>query len=256
MNRFISWALLGLATAAPGFAGEITNGAVGGESCVQVIIDGVRSDLFCAGIGANGDFALDGLDGELNLSNLAGELLGTVNMLSFGGNVDPSLGYAIAVTDFGAPSTFSFVFSTPVVSAAYGQAFQTFSASLTDAAAGDGASATPVAPETNIQRAFAGVGAATVNLGVDVGPACIDPPGAPSSASCPASEATALFAPTVYDILSVRVDFTGSGGGDLISMNGRADLLELNDVPEPSSSLTIGLGFMAMALVFRRLGRS
>jgi hypothetical protein len=58
-----------------------------------------------------------------------------------------------------------------------------------------------------------------------------------------------MFAPTTFDVMQVRVAFTGSGGGDLFSMNGRADI---SNIPEPTSALFCGVGLIGLALLARR----
>jgi hypothetical protein len=252
-SYFYVGALLALIDIGAARAGTLAPGATSPQACVSIVVDDRSVNPICAGVGENGDFEFS-IGNAILIEDNEGRTLASITSLSFGGNVDPTIGYAIGLIDFGAPSTFSFLFSTPVVSVPYTSAFQTYSISLTDAAT-DGASATPAAPNANIQRAFAGVGVPNTNLGVDVGTACTDGPGAPASAACGPNELTSFFAPTPYDTLQIRTAFQGSGGGDLFSVNGRADLTQDTNgsgVPEPTTVLYSGIGLIGIVVGLRR----
>lgn len=166
---------------------------------------------------------------------------------------DPSISWAIAVTDFGAPSTFSFVFTTPIVPTGNPSTVTgSVSGGLTDST-GNGISITPAAvlgdPDgdsiAELQVNEVGVGGPPVftNMGVDVGGAVSFGPGVPGANYIYGPFSTGPFAgpPGIWTSLQSRVSFTMSGGGDIAALTGYASI-----VPEPSAIALVTIGAMSV----------
>lgn len=219
----------------------------------QVTIDGVRYELPLE----------SGQDGKLYTWNLAGELtLGGDNgailsALSMSADPDPFLGYAIGVTDIGAPSIFGFVFGTPIVpTSPPGTVTSAFSASLTDG--GDGAiSITPVAPGVPTDSDgipeihVASDGFPLTNDGLDLGPGAAFGGGA--SVHGPFNEAGALSGPGPWTWMQLNITFSGSGGNDFYGLTGSLLKVETPSVPEAGSTLLLTLIGLSGCALTRRL---
>lgn len=168
---------------------------------------------------------------------------------------DPSIAYGITVTDFGAPSTFTFTFTTPIVPTA-GVVTGSVSGGLTDVT-GNGVSITPSValgdPDgdtiAELQVNEVGVGGPPVftNMGVDVGGAMSFGPGVPGANHVYGPFTTGPIAGPagVWTSLQSRVEFTLSGGGDIASLTGFASI-----VPEPS---TMALSAIAAMTILGRI---
>ncbi|RIK84225.1 MAG: hypothetical protein DCC68_02255 [Planctomycetota bacterium] len=173
---------------------------------------------------------------------------------------DPSIAWGIAVTDFGAPSTFSFTFTTPIVPTGNPSVVAgSVSGGLTDVT-GNGVSITPDAalgdPDgdtvAELQVNEVGVGGPPVftNMGVDVGGAVAFGPGIPGANYTygPFTSGPIAGPPGVWTSLQSRVSFTLSGGGDIASLTGFASI-----VPEPSSIVIVAMGALALGgIAWRR----
>jgi len=224
-----------------------------GSKNIQVMVDGEEVDLPLE-ISQDGKLILWNFVGQLEIGGSDGAILSGLNVTA---NPDPFLGYAIGVTDIGAPSVFGFVFGTPIVGISPpGTVTSSFSASLTDG--GDGAkSITPGAPGVPVD----GDGIAEVHVvndgfpltndGLDLGPASGDlGPGA--SVFGPFNEAGPLPGPGPWTWLQINVTFTGSGGADFYGLTGRAEKVE--SVPEAASTMLLTLMGLASCALSRRFG--
>jgi hypothetical protein len=215
---------------------------------VMVLVDGELVTLPSFDVNADGTHYLFDADtsgvgnGDFDLTLLSGE-----------GDTDPMLTYGISVTDFGAPTTFTFMFTLPIIATGPSLSVSaSMSATVTDG--GDGVvGIAPVAPETTLQQSFVSpdAGFTLVNAGVDVGPgsAAIPLTGIPGSGLHGPFASGPLAGPAITaDFLKITLAFTGTGDGDVYTINGG---MVVNAVPEPGtlSLLAVGLGG---ALVARR----
>jgi hypothetical protein len=173
---------------------------------------------------------------------------------------DPSIIYAMSVIDFGAASTFGFIFIQPIVAtAAPGVASHTESSSTT----GGGGSTAPVtalAPPGGIPVDGDAVteqfvytlsqdgGATYLNVGLDIRPSF---PGAAPSDTQAAINLGPVAGPAgagSYNVMRVDVNFSMAGGNDAYTFNGEATI----DVPEPSVAALLALSLGALAVGARR----
>jgi hypothetical protein len=163
---------------------------------------------------------------------------------------DPSIAYGLAVVDFGAPSTFGFVFFTPIVATgAPNVVTASLVGGLTDFT-GDGVSIAPALGQPTLQ--VAEVFAPATNMGVDVGPAFAAGAGAAGSFYAYGPYAAGPIAgpgPGPWTGLSTSTSFTLSGGGDVAALTGFASI-EL--IPEPSTIALIALAGLGIAGMLRR----
>lgn len=177
-------------------------------------------------------------------------------------NPDPSVSYGLAVTDFGAPSSFGFSISSPIAAVtAPTEVIASIDGGLNDFT-GNGVSITPTLADSDgdsfaeVQVASAGV--PLENMGVDVGLAASLGPG-PAGAQYVYGPYTTPI--TVgpsngpYTTLKVDVGFMLSGGGDIAALTGRAEIAEDGGiVPEPGSLALAGLGLTLLGVA--RWGRT
>jgi len=162
-------------------------------------------------------------------------------------NPEPSIAYGVAVIDFGAPSSFAFLFSTPIVPVvAPSVVTASLVGGLTDFT-GDGLAITPTAAFMQVSE----VGLPLTNMGVDVGAAFAAGPGAPG-----AFYAYGPFAagpqggpgPGPWTSLQVTLAFGLSGGGDVASLTGFASINNA-PVPEPGALLLLGSALAGLGAV-------
>lgn len=168
---------------------------------------------------------------------------------------DPSIAYGITVTDFGAPTSFSFGFFTPIVPTGSPNDVSAWVVGELLDDRGDGVSLTPTAPWLQVNDLLVPV----TNMGVDVGAAASHPAG-PAGAIYPYG-AYALGplpgpGPGPWTGLSVNTSFLLSGGNDRFELTGSAIIVESSGVvPEPGTVLGAGvlcLGIVAGAIRRRR----
>lgn len=162
---------------------------------------------------------------------------------------DPSIAYGLAVTDFGAPSSFAFIFSTPIVPVGTPNVVDaSIVGGLTDFT-GDGASITPTLldmdGDTIAEVQVAEVFGPLTNMGVDVGPSLVvgaGPAGALTSYGSHTFGPIAGPGPGPWTGLQTTTAFSLSGGGDIVSLTGFAQIV----IPEPASMGLMGLGLMML----------
>jgi hypothetical protein len=191
---------------------------------------------------------------------------GSVDLISGQFKTDPFLIYGISVTDFGAPSVFSFTFILPIVPVpSPTTVFASTSGSVTNGAAAGGVTVTALAPlavgvpidgdgVTELQVYTLSSAAPLTNAGHDLGPTTFVP--------------LAPFASGIYGIFNegpapgpaggpwtdIRVDvnFSLSGGGDTFTLNGAK---VLTPVPEPSTVVLMLAGFLGLGVAAWRRKR-
>jgi hypothetical protein len=195
----------------------------------------------------------EGFDGD-NAVIFSGEYeavteSGDTIRLNYNGDTDPFIAYGIAVVDLGAPSTFGFIFATPIVPTGPMTVVSgSLVGGLTDAT-GDGVSITPFGQPT-VQESS--VGFPLTNMGVGVGGAFASGPGAPGALYAYGPHASGTIAgPTgPWTFLQINTSFTLSGGGDAAALTGFASVETAPPVPEPASLSLLGMG--ALGLLRRR----
>jgi hypothetical protein len=150
---------------------------------------------------------------------------------------DPSIAYGIAVTDFGAPSTFAFLFSTPIVPTGFpNQVNASLVGGLTDFT-GDGVSLTP----TGAFAQTSSLGLPLTSMGVDVGAAFAAGPGNPGAFYAYGPYAAGPIAgpgPGPWTVLQTLTDFKLSGNGDIAALTGFAQIVTA-PVPEAGTGGTV-----------------
>ncbi len=180
-----------------------------------------------------------------------------ITSLWFEYDQDPFISYGIAVADFGAPSVFSFVFSTPIVPVVGPNVVKSsLSFSVTDG--GNGAvtitalpppAGIPVDLDGNVEFQVATVNdVAWANIGRDVGltQAFIMPQGGSASGAAYNEAGAGPVSWLGWNQLRIDLNFQLSGGGDIATINGSATI---NPIPEPSSLLLIGAGLVALGFI-------
>jgi hypothetical protein len=186
-------------------------------------------------------------------SNAEGSVQAT-GLLDF----DPSIAYGFTVTDFGAPTTFTFSTSMPIAPTGPGTSVNaSLSGGLTDNN-GNGVTLTPNPANGDpdgdgfieAQIGQLGLGAIpNVNMGVDVGLAETHSGGGPSYTYGSYIAGPQPGPVGMWNSLGVTLSFTLSGGGDVASLTGFVEVV----VPEPSSIVLGAFGALAIAgVVYRR----
>jgi len=169
---------------------------------------------------------------------------------------DPSISYAIAIIDTGAPSSFAFTFNSAMNPVIAGPNLVRSSMSLSTTDGGtDGVVITSLAPPAGVPVDSDGVTELQVttvsdasvrnNIGLDLGGPGITLPNPPESSTWgPFSEGVipGPVSATGWDNIQVNVNFQGSGGEDLITLNGRSTIELPPPVPEfPTMALPVAL---------------
>jgi hypothetical protein len=159
---------------------------------------------------------------------------------------DPHIDYVIGVIDTGSPTSFSFTFNSPINPVIVGpnNVHSSMSLSTTDGGT-NGVRVTALAPPASIPVDGDGVtelqvttvsdGSVRENIGLDLGgPGVLLPDPPQSSTWGPFNEG---FIPgpesaAGWNDIQVNVNFRGSGGGDVYSLNGRSDIVKPSQAPE------------------------
>jgi hypothetical protein len=236
-----SLAALGLSLfAAPAFAATISPG-------VEIWVDGVQVGYAYATPDPDGGDAW-----IIDDYQWGGQEQGAWLSLSAMLDPDPVILYAGATVDFGAASTFGFVFIQPIVpTAAPGTATHTHSSSTT----GAGGSTTPVTaaatpggigvdgdatPEIAVYSLSTNGGTSWLNVGLDLSPSFVGAAGSDTQGPFSEGPVAGPAGSGSYDSMRVDVNFTMGGGGDSYTWNGEATI----EVPEPpiAALLALGLG--------------
>jgi hypothetical protein len=198
----------------------------------------------------------------INNVTVGSEAQGFVAVISGAGDPDPAISYGLGVTDFGAPSSFSFSFTSPIVPTGPPTAASAYVSGGLNNVSGGGVTITPTLPDSDgdgtpeVQVASVSTGGPFVNLGVDVGPILpnVGPIGAhfpypPSPASVYSAGPIAGPPGGPFTLMNVTAAFSLTGGGDSAALTGLASVV----VPEPSTwLLVLGVGFTWLTISTRR----
>lgn len=205
-----------------------------------VVVNGQPFDVSDALIADAGTATLNA-DLFLPTGNVSVEItVGNSELITFG---------ATTTNLSNSPVTYSFLFGTPVTPRSYTSATSSGGVVLTNGGVG-AASITTSAIYPTFISAYGGLGAATTNLGVDLGTGTIATAatlGAPAVAQS-FGQAANTFALTPYDALEVLLTYAQTGQNSVASFSGSATL----SVPEPTT-LTAGVGLL---LLIRRRRRT
>jgi hypothetical protein len=138
------------------------------EPAVTVTVDGVaysvplRAVSKAAGAGSMNIYAVDNY--SVTVQDQYSFTISSARL-----DPDPSIAYALSVTDFGAASTFSFLFGTPIVSTGSPNLVSAgLAGTLTDGGS-DGVTITPMPMEPKIQASGVGFPLTEMGVGVDLG---------------------------------------------------------------------------------------
>lgn len=167
---------------------------------------------------------------------------------------DPSINYSISVIDFGAPTSFIFTFTTPIVPTGFpNQVAASIEGSLLDAR-GDGVSLTPI--NSLLQEGH--LLAPDTNAGVDVGAGSVfGVSGAPNTSYAYGPYNVGPLAgpgPGPWTGLQAIAAFSLTGDHDEASLIGSFSIVPSN-VVVPESGSWVAVGAMAFGLFGRALWR-
>jgi len=159
-------------------------------------------------------------------------------------NSDPFITFGATTTNLTlGPTTYAFLFGTPIVPGFYSAATATGGVTVTNGASGTSTVSTSAVYPTYIS-ASGTLGLAATNLGVDLGTAsCVAGPGIPFTitTTCDQGLATNSFAPAFYDNLEALLTYRQSDIASVASWSG-AVTISPAVVPEPASLTLVAMG--------------
>jgi len=201
----------------------------------------------------------DGKTYVFNIENLTlpGEVA-TLTSLSGVYNSDPFITFTASTTNLVAgPTTFAFLFGTPIVPSLYNVATSTGGVSVTNGVSGTTTVATSFIYPSYISG-YGTLGFVPTNLGVDLGTLpCIAGPGAPFTVTnvCGQGSTSNTFFPAFYDNLEALLTYSqndiasGAAWTGAVTLNFDASL-----IPEPALLSLFGVAIATLG-VRRRLRR-
>jgi hypothetical protein len=185
------------------------------------------------------------LDTELTVDDLATIDLNVIF------NPDPFITFTAATTNLVAgPTTFAFLFGTPIVPDFYTTASSSAGVTVTNS---------PLSAVTVDNSAihpfyvsgYGTNGLVPTNLGVDIGTdPCTAAGTAPDTTVCDQGDATNTFAPAFYDNLEALLTYTQTGIATAASWTGSV-ILEVGEqqVPEPATVTLLAISSLALGVV-------
>jgi hypothetical protein len=209
----------------------------------SLTVDGVSYPLAVAPVVEEGKTYM-----VITPTTIGDESLGFRATVSGAADPDPSVSYGLGISDFGAPSSFTFTFTSPIVATGPPVFSNAYVSGGLNNVSGGGVTLTPLLPDSDgdgiaeVQVARVSSGGPFVNMGVDVGPISVNsgPIGAqyaypPAPASLYSAGPIAGPGPGPWTSLSVTAAFSLTGGGDAVALTGLASVA----VPEPSTWLLL-----------------
>lgn len=169
-------------------------------------------------------------------------------------NADPFISFGVTTTNLSAgPTTYAFLFGSPVVPGLYNNATSTGGVSVTNGARGTSTVTTSGIYPTYISG-YGTVGITPTNLGVDLGTASCTASGAPFTVTttCAQGSFSNNFAPTFYDGMQALLTYKQDDLGSVASWSGAVTLNAQQVVPEPATFVLVGAGMLMVGVVTRR----
>lgn len=163
-------------------------------------------------------------------------------------DADPFIAIAASTTNLTAgPTTYSFIFGTPIVPGFYSRATSTGSATVTPGQ-GPGTMAQNGAEE--FVSIFGSTGPVLTSLGVDVGTGSCAADAAPTTCDYPPGGGVAArdFPPLFFDNLELVLTYTQTGIGSQVTWTARGEILQASPavVPEPATAGLVLAGLMSL----------
>jgi hypothetical protein len=253
MNRVLvaiaAVALLGggnaLADSVPIKVGDL----VLGPPTLGMTVDGtyVAIPAFNTTIGGKPVFGI-GTSEDQPYYTYGGESYGWWSRVSGYVDPDPVISLTVSVTDFGAPSSFSFGTSQAIAVTGPSTVTASISGGLSNSGTDTSVSVTPFGQPKLLA---ASVGNPVTSLGVDVGDAQTNTGGATTFAYGPFNAADPSF-PGDWTLLGLDLKFTGSGDGDGYAFTGIATINSIEPVPLPAALPLFAAGLGLLGFFARR----